>query len=91
MYIVIKSLLSGKSIHFIVLWPHDDQYLHPSIYIIYRVGRTHIILASHHSGPSPNAALLPAQYTLERIPELWAEYRVDNGIEGRIEVSQPQE
>lgn len=49
-----------------------------------------VTLASHHSGSSSNAALLAAQYPLECVPELWTEYRVDDGVERRIEVSQPQ-
>ena len=31
------------------------------------------------------------QDLLKRLPELWAEHRVDDGVEGRVEVSEPQE
>ena len=32
-----------------------------------------------------------AQYPLERRPELGAKDRVDNGVQGRVKVAQPQE
>lgn len=63
------------------------------IYIlVYMLGmRDYKYLTSHHSGSPTNAALLTAQYPLERVPELGAENRVDDRIERRIEIAQPQE
>ena len=33
----------------------------------------------------------PTQDLLKRLAELWAEHRVDDGVEGGVEVSEPQE
>ena len=32
-----------------------------------------------------------AQYFLECLPELWAEDSVDDGVQSRVEISQPEE
>ena len=34
---------------------------------------------------------LPEEDPLESLPELWAEDGVDDGVQGRVEVAQPQE
>ena len=46
--------------------------------------RRHTVRSAHGPG-------LHAEYPLERLPELRREYRVDDRIEGAIEVAQPQE
>lgn len=41
--------------------------------------------------PPADAALPAAEESLERVPEFGTEYRVDDRVEGRVEVAQPEE